>query len=256
MNRVSGKRAIVTGGATGIGRACVECLAREGAQVAIFDVREQEGVALAATLVTEGFKAAFWGVNVANEAEVKAGIKAVAQAFGGLDILVNNAGIARPFKKTEDVTEEEWDCLFSINLKGFFFNTKHAIPYLRAARGGSIVNIGSVCGLVAFGGIAPYHAAKGGVRMMSKNDAIDLACDGIRVNAVMPGWIWTGMTQEELSLMGEDPEVAKANAAASAPLGRFGMPVDIAWAVLFLASDESSYITGADIVVDGGYSAR
>lgn len=256
MNRVSGKRAIVTGGATGIGGACVERLAREGARVTIFDIREAEGRSLAEKLSAEGCKVFFRKVDVAIEAEVKSGISAVAKQCGGLDVVVNNAGIAHPFKKTEDVTEAEWDRLMSINLKGVFFNTKHAIPHFRSAGGGSIVNVSSVCGLVAFGGLAPYHAAKGGVRMMTKNDAIDLAREKIRVNAVMPGWILTGMTVEELTLTGQDLESAKADAAASAPLGRMGLPEDIAWAVLFLASDESSFVTGIDLVVDGGYTAR
>jgi NAD(P)-dependent dehydrogenase (short-subunit alcohol dehydrogenase family) len=256
MNRVAVKRAIVTGGASGIGRACVELLAQEGAQVAIFDVNETDGNALARELSSKGQRASFWRTNVAKEAEFKNSIDAAAHAFGGIDILVNNAGIAQPFKKTEEVSEEEFDRLIGINLKGVFFGTKHSIPHMRQLGGGSIINICSVCGLVAFGGIAPYHAAKGGVRMMSKNDAIDLAKDGIRVNAVFPGWVWTGMTREELSVSGQDFAAAKAAAAESAPLGRIGLPEDIAWAVLFLASGESSFMTGSELVVDGGYTAR
>ncbi len=256
MNRVAGKRAIVTGGASGIGRACVERLASEGAKVGIFDLNEQQGTALARELTSQGLTVSFWRTNVAREAEVHSSIEAAVRAFGGLDVLVNNAGIASPFKKTEQVTEEEFDKLLSVNLKGVFFSTKQTIPHMRKCGGGSIVNICSVCGLVAFGGIAPYHAAKGGVRMMTKNDAIDLAKDGIRVNSVFPGWVWTAMTQEELALTGQDMAAGRAAAAASAPLGRIGTPEDIAWAVLFLASNESSFMTGAELVVDGGYTAR
>jgi NAD(P)-dependent dehydrogenase (short-subunit alcohol dehydrogenase family) len=256
MNRISGKRAIVTGGASGIGRACVELLAKEGAKVAILDTNEQQGVATTKELRSKGLEVSFNLTNISREVEVSNSIDAVVRQYEGLDLLVNNAGIAHPFKKTEHVTEEEFDKLISVNLKGVFLMTKHAIPHLRQQGGGSIVNIASVCGLVAFGGIAPYHAAKGGVRMMTKNDAIDLAKDGIRVNSVFPGWVWTPMTEEELRLTGGDVETAKAAAAASTPLGRIGKPEDVAWAVLFLASDESSYMTGAELVVDGGYTAR
>jgi NAD(P)-dependent dehydrogenase (short-subunit alcohol dehydrogenase family) len=256
MNRISGKRAIVTGGASGIGRACVELLATEGAKVAILDTNEQQGLATTKELRSKGLEVSFHLTNISREVEVSNSIGAVVRHYEGLDLLVNNAGIAHPFKKTEHVTEEEFDKLISVNLKGVFLMTKHAIPHLRQQGGGSIVNIASVCGLVAFGGIAPYHAAKGGVRMMTKNDAIDLAKDGIRVNSVFPGWVWTPMTEEELRLTGGDVETAKAAAAASAPLGRIGTPEDVAWAVLFLASDESSFMTGAELVVDGGYTAR
>jgi NAD(P)-dependent dehydrogenase (short-subunit alcohol dehydrogenase family) len=256
MNRISGKRAIVTGGASGIGRACVELLATKGAKVAILDRNEQQGVATTKELRSKGLVVAFHLTNISREVEVSNSIDAVVREFEGLDVLVNNAGIAHPFKKTEHVTEEEFDKLISVTLKGVFLMTKHAIPHLRQQGAGSIVNIASVCGLVAFGGIAPYHAAKGGVRMMTKNDAIDLAKDGIRVNSVFPGWIWTPMTEEELRLSGGDVQTAKAAAAASVPLGRIGKPEDVAWAVLFLASDESNYMTGSELVVDGGYTAR
>ncbi len=224
--------------------------------MAILDSNEQQGLATTKELRSKGLEVSFHLTNISSEIEVSNSIGAVVRQYEGLDLLVNNAGIAHPFKKTEHVTEEEFDKLISVNLKGVFLMTKHAIPHLRQQGGSTIVNIASVCGLVAFGGIAPYHAAKGGVRMMTKNDAIDLAKDGIRVNSVFPGWVWTPMTEEELRLTGGDIETAKAAAAASAPLGRIGKPEDVAWAVLFLASDESSYMTGAELVVDGGYTAR
>ena len=150
MNRISGKRAIVTGGASGIGRACVELLAKEGAKVAILDTNEQQGLATTKELRSKGLEVSFHLTNISREVEVSNSIDAVVREFQGLDLLVNNAGIAHPFKKTEHVTEEEFDKLISVNLKGVFLMTKHAIPHLRQQGAGSIVNIASVCGLVAF----------------------------------------------------------------------------------------------------------
>jgi NAD(P)-dependent dehydrogenase (short-subunit alcohol dehydrogenase family) len=187
MNRLSNKVAIVTGGALGIGRACVQRMAQEGAKVAIFDLLEAEGHALVAQLAAQGFTAAFWAVNVADERAVKSSIDAVADRFGALHVLVNNAGISGSAKSTDQVTEAEWDSVLSVNVKGVLFGTKHAIPHLRQAGGGSIINLSSIAGLIGVGGLAPYHASKGAVRLMSKNDAITYARENIRVNSLHPG---------------------------------------------------------------------
>ncbi|MCU0816781.1 MAG: glucose 1-dehydrogenase [Cypionkella sp.] len=256
MTRLSGKTAIVTGGAVGIGRACVERMAGEGAQVAIFDLLASEGEALARDLKAQGHKVAFWKVDVSDEAGVKAAIDAAAHHFGGLSILVNNAGISGSPKPTDQVTEDEWDRVQAVNVKGVYFATKHAIPHLRQAKGGSIVNLSSIAGLIGVGNLAPYHASKGAVRLMTKNDAITYASEGIRVNSIHPGYIWTPMVENHLRATAPDLEAAKAAAGSVHPIGHMGEPDDIAWAAVFLASDEAKFITGAELAVDGGYTAR
>lgn len=254
--RVQSKAAIVTGGAVGIGRACVERLAGEGAKVAILDVLKPEGEALAAELAGRGLAVMFVAVDVADEAGLKAAIDTVAARFGGLHVMVNNAGISGTPKPTDQVTEAEWDRVQSINVKGVFFGTKHAIPHMRAAGGGAIVNLSSIAGIVSVAGLAPYHASKGAVRLMTKNDAICYAPDRIRVNSIHPGYIWTPMVESHLKSTSQDLEGAKAAVGALHPLGHMGEPDDIAWAVVYLASDEAKFITGAELVIDGGYTAR
>jgi len=256
MNRLAGKTAIVTGGAVGIGRACVQRMAEEGAKVAIFDMLETEGQDLAAELTAAGHEAAFWALDVSDEAAVKAAIDAAAARFGGLHVMVNNAGISGSPKPTDQVTEEEWDRVQAVNVKGVFFGTKHAIPHLRRAGAGSIINLSSIAGLIGVGGIAPYHASKGAVRLMSKNDAITYASEKIRVNSVHPAYIWTPMVENHLRATSPDLEAAKAAAGSVHPVGHMGEPDDIAWAVVWLASDEAKFVTGAEIVIDGGYTAR
>jgi len=256
MKRLAAKTAIVTGGAVGIGEACVRRMAQEGAKVAIFDVLESEGQTLTTELAQQGHQAAFWKVDVADEQAIKNAIDAAATRFGGLHILVNNAGISGVPKPTDQVTEAEWDRVQAVNVKGVFFGTKHAIPHLRAAGGGSIINLSSIAGLVGVGGVAPYHASKGAVRLMTKNDAVTYAAEGIRVNSIHPGYIWTPMVEAHLRATADDLEAAKQAAAALHPVGRMGEPDDIAWAAVYLASDESRFVTGAELVVDGGYTAR
>jgi NAD(P)-dependent dehydrogenase (short-subunit alcohol dehydrogenase family) len=256
MNRLQGKSAVVTGGAVGIGRACVLRMAEEGAKVAIFDVLESEGKALAGELAARNLHVLFSRVDVADEGAVKAGLDAAAARFGGLNVMVNNAGISGSPKPTDQVSEAEWDRVQAVNVKGVFFGTKHAIPHLRAAGGGSIVNLSSIAGLIGVGGIAPYHASKGAVRLMTKNDAITYAPEKIRVNSIHPGYIWTPMVENHLRATSDDLEAAKAAAGQVHPLGHMGEPDDIAWAVVWLASDEAKFVTGAEIVIDGGYTAR
>ncbi len=256
MKRLEGKTAVVTGGAVGIGRACVIRMAEAGAKVAIFDVLEREGIALSRELEAKGFDVGFWRVDVARESDVKSAIDAVAVRFGGLHVIVNNAGISGSPKPTDQVSEAEWDRVQSVNVKGVFFGTKHVIPHLRAAGGGSIVNLSSIAGLIGVGGIAPYHASKGAVRLMSKNDAITYASERIRVNSIHPAYIWTPMVENHLRSTAPDFEAAKAAAGALHPVGHMGEPDDIAWAVVYLASDESKFVTGTELVIDGGYTAR
>jgi NAD(P)-dependent dehydrogenase (short-subunit alcohol dehydrogenase family) len=256
MGRLSGKTAIITGGGVGIGRACAIRMAEEGARIAIFDVLEKEGDDLAAELAARGLEAGFWKVDVSVQSYVQSAIDAAASRFGRLDVLVNNAGISGSPAPTDQITEAEWDRVQAVNVKGVFFCTKHAIPHLRAAGGGSIINLSSIAGLIGVGGIAPYHASKGAVRLMTKNDAITYASERIRVNSIHPGYIWTPMVENHLRATSDDLEAAKAAAGSVHPLGHMGEPDDIAWAVVWLASEEAKFVTGAEIVIDGGYTAR
>lgn len=255
MNRLANKVAVITGGAVGLGKATAERMAEEGAAVAILDVRDEEGVALAAALTARGLKAAWWRCNVASEAEVKRTLDDVVARFGKLDVLVNNAGIAGVSKPTHEITEAEWDLVQSVNVKGVFFCTKHAIPHLKAAGGGSIINLSSIYGLVGGADVPPYHASKGAVRLMSKTDAMLYAPDRIRVNSIHPGFIWTPMVEGHLASQGDVEEGRKAVGALH-PLGHIGVPDDIAWGAVYLASDEAGFVTGSELVIDGGYTAR
>ena len=258
MNRVKDKVCIVTGAALGIGRACALRLAGEGAHLALFDVLDGPGQQLAESLESTGSHARFWHVDMSSEAEVRAAIDGVADHFGALNVVVNNAGISGVDKPTHEITEAEWDRVQAINVKGVFFATKHAIPHLRRAGGGSIINLSSIYGLVGAADVPPYHAAKGAVRLMSKNDALLYAADGIRVNSVHPGFIWTPMVEHFLAskTAGSDLDAARADVGKLHPLGHMGEPDDIAWGVVYLASDESKFVTGSELVIDGGYTAR
>jgi NAD(P)-dependent dehydrogenase (short-subunit alcohol dehydrogenase family) len=256
MNRLKGKVIAVTGGALGIGHACVERASDEGAAVAVLDVLDAEGKTLVDSLVAKGRQAAFWHCDISKESEVKAAIDGVVQKFGWLTGLVNNAGISGVSKPTHEVTEKEWDQVQAINVKGVFFGTKHAIPHLQRNGSGSVVNLSSIAGLVGLASVPPYHAAKGAVRLMTKNDAMQYASQQIRFNSIHPGYIWTPMVEHHLQATSPDLEAAKAAAGAAHPLGRMGTPDDIAWCVVYLLSDESAFVTGAEFAIDGGYTAR
>jgi NAD(P)-dependent dehydrogenase (short-subunit alcohol dehydrogenase family) len=257
MNRVHGRTCIVTGAALGIGRACALRLALEGARVALFDMLDVEGEALAGELRSQGHAAAYWHVDVTSETQVADAIAAVAAQFGHVHVLVNNAGIAGVNKPTHEVTEAEWDRVQAVNVKGVFFCTKHAIPHMQRAGHGSIINLSSIYGLVGAADVPPYHASKGAVRLMSKTDALLYAADRIRVNSIHPGYIRTPMVEHHLHDSGAtDVEAAMVEVGKLHPLGHMGEPDDIAWGVVYLASDEAKFITGAELVIDGGYTAR
>ena len=257
MNRVQGKTCIVTGGAVGIGHACVQRLAEEGAAVAIFDRMDGEGQALADAITHDGGNARYSHVDVTREADVARAIDEVADHFGGVDVLVNNAGISGSTKLTHEISEAEWDLVQAVNVKGVLFCCKHAIPHMRRAGGGSIVNLSSIYGLVGAPDVPAYHASKGAVRLMSKTDAMSYAPDRIRVNSVHPGYIWTPMVEHHLQASGAtDIDAARAEVGRLHPLGHMGDADDIAWGVVYLASDESKFVTGSELVIDGGYSAR
>jgi NAD(P)-dependent dehydrogenase (short-subunit alcohol dehydrogenase family) len=255
MGRVDGKVAVITGAAYGIGRAAAGLLAREGAQVAVTDIQSEAGLEAADEIKQRGGQAQYWQLDTTDEQAIQRVFAEVAVAFGHFDVLVNNAGISGVNKPTHEVTLEEWNHVISVNLNGVFLCTKHAIPYLRQAGGGSIINLSSIYGLVGAPDSPPYHAAKGGVRLMSKTDALFYAADGIRVNSVHPGFIWTPMVENVCRELG-DVEAARRQLAELHPIGHLGEPEDIAYGILYLASDEAKFVTGSELVIDGGYTAR
>jgi NAD(P)-dependent dehydrogenase (short-subunit alcohol dehydrogenase family) len=253
--RTKGEVAVVTGASLGIGRACAKMLAAEGASVAITDILDADGEQLAAEIVSAGGIAHYWHLNVADEAEVQTVMDEVAAKFGKISILVNNAGISGVNKPTHEITAQEWDHLMGVNVNGVFYCTKHALPHMMKNGKGSIVNLSSIYGIVGAADVPPYHASKGAVRMMSKTDALMYASKGIRVNSVHPGFIWTPMVENHLKSFG-DLEAGKKATAALHPLGHMGDVDDIAYGVLYLASDEAKFVTGTELVIDGGYTAR
>jgi NAD(P)-dependent dehydrogenase (short-subunit alcohol dehydrogenase family) len=252
MNRLHGKVAVITGAALGLGRAMAVRMAEEGAAVAVLDVLDREGAELVAQLPGA---ARYWHCDVAREVDVARVIGEVVAYFAKLDVLVNNAGISGANKPTHELTEEEWDRVQAVNVKGVFFCTKHAIGPMRANGGGSIINLSSIYGLVGAGDVPPYHASKGAVRLMSKNDALIYAVDNIRVNSIHPGFIWTPMVEGHLQGLG-DVDAGRQAVGALHPLGHLGEPDDIAWGAVYLASEEAKFVTGSELVIDGGYTAR
>jgi NAD(P)-dependent dehydrogenase (short-subunit alcohol dehydrogenase family) len=255
MDRVNEKVAVVTGAAMGIGKATASLLAREGARVALTDVDTEACREAADEIDKKGGIARAWEMDVTDEDQVKEVFDEVVDTFGGLDILVNNAGIAGADKPTHELTVEEWEKVMSVNTTGVFLCTKHAIPYLQKRGGGSIINLSSIYGIISARDLPPYHASKGAVRLMSKTDALLYGKDDIRVNSVHPGFIWTPLVEDFLAEQG-DVEEGKKELEGLHPIGRIGRPEEIAAAILFLASDEASFITGAELVADGGYTAR
>jgi len=256
MKRVAGKVALVTGGAMGIGRACAELLAAEGAAVAITDRDALAGEEVAAALTAAGHRAIFFEHDVGNEDQWEEVIARTSRDFGRLDILVNNAGVGW-FGDVEHTTLESWHSLLRVNLDGVFLGMKHAIPAMRASGGGSIVNLSSIEGLIGDARAAAYNASKGAVTILTKSAALYCAQEksGIRVNSVHPGYVWTPMVEKALQST-DRPEEMKRAIEAMHPVGHMGKPMDIAYGVLYLASDESEFMTGSALVIDGGYTAQ
>ncbi|MFT4530329.1 MAG: NAD(P)-dependent dehydrogenase (short-subunit alcohol dehydrogenase family) [Thalassolituus oleivorans] len=256
MKRVDGKVAIITGSALGIGGATALLLAKEGAKVAITDINDEAGLSLRDEIITAGGVAQYWHLNTADEDNVKDVFAKVFSEFGSIDILVNNAGIAGANKPTHEITKQEWEAVININVTGVFLCTKYAIPYLQKATTGSIINLSSIYGLVGAADLPPYHASKGAVRLMSKNDALFYAKDNIRVNSVHPGFIWTPLVAALAADSPEGSEAFKAKLDSLHPIGHVGAPDDIAYGILYLASDESKFVTGSELVIDGGYTCQ
>ena len=245
MSRLEGKVAIVTGAGSGIGNAAARLFAAEGAKVVCADASGRE--AEVASLIGDAALAAH--VDVSSGSDVERMIGTAVERFGALDVLFNNAGISIPHQGLIEVDEEQFDALVAVNLKGVFLGMKHAIPVMLRAGGGSIVNTASAAGLVGFQGLAVYAGTKGGVVQMTKSAALDYADTGVRINAICPGMTYTG-------LAGAEPDAEPPPGAhLPTPMARWGRAEELAAAALFLASDESSFITGAAIPVDGGYVA-
>jgi len=255
MGRVENRVAVVTGGALGIGQAACLILAKEGAKVAVTDILDKEGEEIVKKIKSKGGVAGFWHIDVSNEKEVQKAFADINKTFGKIDILVNNAGISGASKPTDQLTEEEWDRVMAVNVKGVFFCTKHVIPYMRKAGGGSIINLSSIYGIISAPDVPPYHASKGAVRIMTKTDAFLYAKDKIRVNSIHPGFIWTPMVENYAKSQGNVEEVRKYMDGLH-PIGHIGEPDDIAYGIVYLASDESKFVTGSELVIDGGYTAR
>jgi 3(or 17)beta-hydroxysteroid dehydrogenase len=254
MDRVKDKVAIVTGGAGGLGRAEALLLAKEGAKVVITDIDEAGIKTVAEEIKSQGGRAGFVKHDVASESEWSHVLRRTLEEFGKLDVLVNNAGVIL-YKKIEDTSLAEWRRLMSVNLDGVFLGTRFAIGAMKKNGGGSIINISSVAGLIGNPDASAYHASKGGVRSLTKAAAIECSRAGygynIRVNSIYPGVINTRMADDLKQ------DTAKYNTALSwHAMGHFGEPEDVAYGVLYLASDESKFLTGSELVIDGGWTAR
>jgi 3(or 17)beta-hydroxysteroid dehydrogenase len=255
MGRVEGKVALVTGGALGLGRAAVELLAREGARIAVTDVKDAEGRAVVEKIGAAGGEAIYIHHDVAQEADWERAIAETLKRFGKLDIVVNNAGVALA-GNVEGTSLDQWRWLMSINLDGVFLGTKHGVAAMKE-HGGSIINLSSIEGLIGDPNLAAYNASKGGVRLFTKSAALHCAKSGykIRVNSIHPGYIWTPMVEGYVGGQ-NDPVEARRDLAGLHPLGHLGEPDDIAYGVLYLAADESKFMTGSELVIDGGYTAQ
>jgi NAD(P)-dependent dehydrogenase (short-subunit alcohol dehydrogenase family) len=256
MKRLQDKTAIVTGAARGIGRAISMLFASQGAQVAVTDIIDSEGLQLVEEISAEGGRARYWHLDTSSENQVQQVFQQIYSEFSGLDVIVNNAGISGANRPTHVLTLQEWNLVMQVNVTGVFLCTKHAIPYLRLQGGGSIINMSSIYGIIGAPDIPPYHASKGAVRMMTKTDALLYARDNIRVNSIHPGFIWTPLVEDMASETPEGVDAFRKKLDKLHPIGHVGEPMDIAHGALYLASDEAKFVTGSELVIDGGYTAR
>jgi cyclopentanol dehydrogenase len=249
--RLAGKVALISGGARGMGAAEARLFAREGARVVIGDVLEAETRAVEADVRAKGGEAVFARLDVTSEADWQQAVAIALRHFGTLNVLINNAGIGGA-SRLEDTTVEAWDRVMDVNAKGVFLGSKAVIPAMRQAGGGSIVNISSQLGLVGMADSSPqYQASKGAVRLLTKLTALQYAKEGIRANSVHPGPIVTPMTERRRA----EPAIYESM-VSRIPLGRYGEADEVAYGVLYLASDESAFVTGSELVIDGGWTAQ
>jgi dihydroanticapsin dehydrogenase len=255
VDRLAGKAAIVTGGAKGIGRGIAEVFADEGALVALLDCDAKAGAKTAAELSGDGRRVLCVETDVSDERSVERGVERVVAEFGALHVLVNNAAIF--ILKGIEATPDDWRRIMAVNIMGPALMAKHAVPHIRRAGGGAIVNVGSVSSFVAQKGFLTYNATKAAIAEMTRCMALDLVGDNIRVNGVCPGATWTSQVERMVASMGLTREQAalEPNLGAEQMLKRLADPREIGYAALFLASDEASFITGENLMVDGGWSA-
>jgi NAD(P)-dependent dehydrogenase (short-subunit alcohol dehydrogenase family) len=256
MKRLAGYGAVVTGGARGIGKAMCELFAEHGAKTAVTDILDEEGRNLVREIRDKGGQAEFFHLDTSNEEEVKEVLAQVNETFGNIRILVNNAGISGPNKPTHEIELAEWQDLIDININGVFLCTKHVIPYMKQGKGGSIINLSSIYGIIGAPDLPAYHASKGAVRLMTKTDALLYAADNIRVNSIHPGYIWTPLVEDLAKKSADGVEKFRKDLDALHPIGHVGDPMDIAYGALYLASAESKFMTGSELVIDGGYTAQ
>ena len=251
MGRLDNKVVLISGGARGQGAFEAKMFTREGAKVVFGDILDEEGKGVEREIIGMGGQATYVHLDVTKEEDWNSAVALTESQYGKLDVLVNNAGVTIGKRGIEDTTVGDWDHIMEVNVKGVFLGTKYAIPAMRRAGGGSIVNISSTAGIVAIGRSAAYNATKGAVRVFTKATAIQHAKDKIRCNSVHPGPIDTPFLQGLT-----DNPVLLAERLKRVPLGRIGIPEDVAYGVLYLASDESSYVTGSELVIDGGSTAE
>jgi len=254
VKRFQDRVILVSGGGSGIGQAAALAFAREGGRVVVFE-RGREAARRFETLLGEqGLEGHSLTVDVSRARDVQRGVAAVTIRYGAIHVLVNNAGVEHT-ATLHETAEEDWDRVLGVNLKGVFLLSRQVLPVMVRAGGGAVVNLGSISGLLGWPAYAAYAASKGGVIQLSRQMAVDYARHNIRVNCVCPGTTWTPLVERLFAQEG-DPEAAKAAIAARHPLGRFARPEEIAEAILFLASEEASFITGVVLPVDGGYTAK
>jgi NAD(P)-dependent dehydrogenase (short-subunit alcohol dehydrogenase family) len=256
MDRLQNKVAVVTGGAKGIGRAACHLMAEEGAKIALTDISDEKGQEVVTRIKEAGGEAWYWHLDVSKEEDVAQAFSEIHGKFGKIDVLVNNAGIAGIDKPTHEIPNEEWMKVLAVNVNGVFYCTKHAIAYMKNGSGGSIINLSSIYGIISAPDIPPYHASKGAVRLMTKTDALLYAKDSIRVNSIHPGYIWTPLVEDMAKKSDEGEEGFRKKLDNLHPIGHIGEPEDIAYGIVYLASDEAKFVTGSELIIDGGYTAQ